>query len=370
MAAALRNQEPDLATLVQREPFRFSCLQVLRLLRQAEEARGHPAGEFGGDAHPDEELVRIGGCPTRTFPATEVLQVLPLPEDPDGAPRPKYQIAVSFMGFYGPSGVLPQHDTQRIIDGVPRTGDRGVPAGSAEKDLLDLFTHRVLSLFCRAGTKYRIPFAYERTYRVPDTVPDLFTTAVWSLAGLGTRGLRGRQVPPDEVAIEFAGFFSHWPRNAQSLRQMLESWFGVAVGLEQFVGQWMQLPGDVRSAMPDRRNPLGANCALGQSFILGSRIWDVQGKFRLGLGPLTRAEFDRFLPGQSDLTSLAQLARLYAGIQFDFDVQLELLAAEVPACGLSGSARLGQNSWLLSRPSSGNRADTILRVDGAPNLAG
>lgn len=367
MASQNGNRNPDLASQLQREPWRFSFVQAVRLLRQINRQLGFPVPSPGGDAHPDEEPVRFDGCPTRTFPATEVLAVRPVPpDDPDRPGAPRYSLSVSFMGLYGPCGVLPQHDTQRIIDHLPRTAGSDRPRSHPEKDLLDLFTHRVISLFWRACTRYRVPFSYEESYADPSSGPGLFTRTLWSIAGLGLSGTRGRLVPPDEAAIEFSGFLGHYPRNAVSLQRMLSSWLAVPVEVREFCGQWMQLPEDMRSSMPTRRSPLGSNCALGRSFIVGARIWDAQGKFRLRVGPLSRREFQEFLPPSPRLISLGQLARLYAGVQFDFDVQLELRAADVPFCGLAGTARLGQNSWLISRPPAENRIDTVLRVDGAP----
>ena len=40
---------------------------------------------------------------------------------------------------------------------------------------------------------------------------------------------------------------------------------------------------------------------LGQSAVLGARVWDRQSKFRLVLGPLGFADYERLLPGGDTL---------------------------------------------------------------------
>ena len=94
--------------------------------------------------------------------------------------------------------------------------------------------------------------------------------------------------------------------------------------------------------------------------VLGERVWDEQGKFRLRVGPLSFAQFREFLPGGASLRPLAQMARLFVDAEFDFDVQLVLKADEVPECQLSSApgagACLGRYAWLKSRaPGAGRR---------------
>src|SRR5262249_18707952 len=107
--------------------------------------------------------------------------------------------------------------------------------------------------------------------------------------------------------------------------------------------------------LPDRAHPAGRHCRPGKDLIAGRRVWDVQSKFRLQLGPLTAAQFRRFLPSGDALRPLGQMTRSYVGPEFDFDVQVVLLAAEVPRWRLGGAegpdaARLGWNTWARCRP--------------------
>ena len=89
--------------------------------------------------------------PSLAFPAAEI-QRLELPEDDAGQPR----MDVNFLGLTGPQGVLPIYYTQLIAE-------RARLRDTAIRDFLDIFNHRMISLFYRAWEKYRFPIGYERT---------------------------------------------------------------------------------------------------------------------------------------------------------------------------------------------------------------
>ena len=118
--------------------------------------------------------------------------------------------------------------------------------------------------------------------------------------------------------------------------------------------------------MPSRNRILGQNCALGSNFIVGERVWDVSGKFRVQIGPLSKAQFDSLLPGSLQLVKVAQFTQLYAGNQFDFDIQLELMAHEVPPTQLGASSRLGFNTWLFAEQPHDNKTDAVFVQSGLP----
>jgi type VI secretion system protein ImpH len=109
------------------------------------------------------------------------------------------------------------------------------------------------------------------------------------------------------------------------------------------------------------------NTELGLNFILGERVWDVQSRFRLRLGPLTYEQFYRFMPVGDSLRPIAQLTRSYAGMEFDFDVQPVLRGEEVPWFRLIADGadipRLGWNTWVRSRPFDREVADAIFSLE-------
>jgi type VI secretion system protein ImpH len=257
-------------------------------------------------------------------------------------------MVVAFLGLTGPQGVLPQHYTSLLLRRI-----RG--KDFALRDFLDLFNHRTVSLFFRAWEKYRLPFAYERSrLDGAEGALDLCSWVLYCLVGLGTAGLRGQLAIDDETFLYYGGLFAQQTRPAVSLERMLQDYFELPVRLVQAVGQWLTLDEADRSLTPSAGMRFGRNCQLGVNLIVGERVYDVQSKFRLCIGPLTYGQFRRFMPRGDGLRALCQLTRTFAGPEFDFDVQPVLLASEVPWCRLTDDPAdgpcLGWNTWVRCGP--------------------
>jgi type VI secretion system protein ImpH len=324
--------------------YRFEFFQAVRLLQRGGATTQPPLQPVGEDAHPQQEAVRFCGLPSHAFPAGEIDKLRAPSADDIDAPRPPPEMVTTFFGLTGPSGALPRHYTTLLIERV-RAKD------FALRDFLDLFHHRLTSLFYRAWEKYRFPVTYERVASRKGTAhEDCFTQALYSLLGLGTRGLRGRMDFDDEALLFYAGHFAHFPRCALSLECLLVDYFELPIQLRQFHGQWLYLQTDDQSSLPSAECPQGQNTRLGENVVVGERVWDVEGKLRVRVGPVGYAEFQRFFPTGEALFPLCQMVRAYVGPQFDFDVQLLLKGPEAPWCQLGGDgidpSRLGWNTWV------------------------
>jgi type VI secretion system protein ImpH len=359
MATASRRTDRDLRELLAQEPFRFQFFQAVRLLERASlqaQTAGAPAGQpVGEDDAPRDEVVRFRTLPSFAFPPGEVAAVNPRNEVTGSPP----ELIVPFLGLSGPAGVLPQHYTQLLIERIRRKD-------YSLRDFLDIFHHRLISLFYRAWRKYRFVVGYERaaeSHRIDD---DLFTYCLYSLVGMGTRQLRGRQDVDDEALLYYAGHFAHSPRNALALEVMLGDYLEVPARVIQFVGQWLYLSADDQSCLPGPGLGGSGNNQLGCNVVVGHRVWGTENRFRVRLGPLRYREFNQFSPRGTLLRRAAQFVRTYAGGEFDFDFQLVLLADEVPFCQLGGDSFLGWNSWCHSRPLSSDADDAIFAHEGWP----
>lgn len=343
MATAGGRPRPTLIERLFREPQRFRAFQAVRILEQAAAAavreRSATRHPVGGDADPASEVVRFRALTTLAFPPAEVADLRDGEAEPDGAARPP-EMTVTFMGLQGPSGVLPQHYTTLLIRSIR---DKSV----AMRDLFDLFNHRLVSLFVRSWSKYRLPIAYEVGARRGG---DGATEALRGVVGIAGQHLRNRTSVADETLLHYAGHFSHFPRSAASLEAMLSDYFGRPIRVEQFYGRWLALAREEQTALPDRDEPEGRYCQLGVTATLGDRVWDVQSGFRLHIGPLDYGQFLRFMPDGEDLKRLAELTQLYVGQDLSFDVQLTLKKDAVPFCRLGRDGedrpRLGWNTWL------------------------
>jgi type VI secretion system protein ImpH len=366
MATPLGRQNPGLIDDLLRHGHRYDFFQAVRLLHgliyESDDTQDVRSRGVGTDHGPDTEIVRFRALPAHSFPAGSIAEVRQA--DPsDGEAQERYEMDVAFLGLTGPSGTLPNHYTSLMIERV-RAKDYSL------RDFFDQFNHRLVSLFYRAWQKYRFPFAYEETKRSSGGADeDLFTSVLYALAGLGTDGLRGRQVYDDEAILYYVGHFSHLPRCAVSLEIMLCDYFELPVTVQQFYGQWLYLTEEYQTNLPTRGNPAGLNCRLGREVVVGERVWGVENKFRLRVGPLNYADFCRLLPTGDVLVAMCQMVRLYAGPHYDFDVQPVLLAAEVPWCRLDGNGagpRLGWNTWLRNEPFRSDVDDPVFALEGAP----
>ena len=336
----------------------FDFFQAVRLLERLFPDRRPVGREF----LPPTEVIRFRSHLSLAFPPSSLFAV-----EPPTAERPAARVIQTFFGLTGPSGMLPRHYTQMLLD-IGR--DVRGPERRSLGDWLALFDHRLVSLFYRAWEKYRFYIPYERG-EAGWTEPDSFTLAVYSLLGLGTPRLRGRLRvavrPSDEeqparvlariedlALLYYSGLFAQRPRSVSGLTAILADYFGLPVRIRQFQGQWLRIE-------PPDQTCLGLHGTLGIDSVAGDRVWDVQAKFRVILGPLTLPQFEEYLPDRTAIAVrkalflLAQLTRLYCGPELDFEVQLVLRAEDVPACQLVDDgfgARLGWNTWLASLPRS------------------
>ncbi|MCL4117302.1 UNVERIFIED_CONTAM: hypothetical protein GTU68_002446 [Idotea baltica] len=61
--------------------------------------------------------------------------------------------------------------------------------------------------------------------------------------------------------------------------------------------------------------------------MIGDRVWNIDSKIRVTLGPLRYRDFVRFTPGEEDFVRVTQFVRSYIGPELDFEIQ-PVLAAE------------------------------------------
>lgn len=360
----------------------FSFFQAVRLLETLAARTSSPnkrgvSRSIGEDCPPEDEPVRFEVLQSLSFPSSEIVGLKPRGKrstkekgksdeatDPDVSEhRLPALMETAFMGLTGPNGALPYHYTSLIIDRL-RQNDQTL------KRFWDLFNHRFISLFYKAWRKYRLAFAYERHRQTgPSDSEDNYTQLLLSLCGLGTPGLRGRQLVDDETFIYYSGYFSSDHRSAEGLRCLLSDAYSVPVEVEQLLGEWLPLSSEYQTCLPGGSS-LGRNTELGQDTVVGSRVWSCQHRFRLHLGPLSRSQFQEFLPDQKPFRSLCQLVRSFVGIEFDFDVLLVLKLEDVPSVRLGAGdgdeARLGWNTWMSSGNRQDHAHDATFRYDGIP----
>ncbi len=139
---------------------RFDFFQAVRVLERDGASSSAlssdvPANQrpvpVGSDGPAAREPVRFHAQPTLGFPAAPIVSIVPREtlaessahDSANGSKLPP-DMTITFMSMAGAGGVLPDHYTSLLIERV-RYKDVGL------RDFLDLFNHRLISLFYRAG---------------------------------------------------------------------------------------------------------------------------------------------------------------------------------------------------------------------------
>ena len=314
----------DLEVTLERNAARMDFFQVLRLI---ENANPH-LPRIGASLRPRDDAVRLGQEPSLTFNPTQLAGFLRA----DGAARGR--LAVHFFGLLGANGPLPRHLTEYVRDRLRNSGDGTMLA------FLDVFHHRLLSLFYRARAQAEPAISLDRP------ASDRYADFVGSLFGIGAPALRGRDEIGDFAKLHFAGLLANNARPASGLTAILREYFGLPVRIEQFVGHWMRLPEDIRT----RIGRIDTGNRLGIGTVLGKSVWDSQSKFRIVIGPMDLDDYVRLLPDGPSMRRVLAWVRNYAGMTLEWDVRLVLRKEEIPALRLGQGVRLGWTTWPLSAP--------------------
>jgi type VI secretion system protein ImpH len=287
--------------------------------------------------------------PERPKPAT----LADLVQATEAAPRRlapgqvnRVEITTAFMSLLGAGGALPIFYTELFARREQDSRD------ASSRAFLDIFLHRSVVLFYQAWRKHRLAVRYESDRR------NHFLPQVLSLAGMGQKSLRDRLQPSqggvsDEMIAFLSGLFQQRSVSAGALQQVLSLYFRVPVKVTQFVGRWFKLPLEHQS-----RLAMG-NAQLGATAMAGERVWQRDLRVGLTLGPLDLDRYQRFLPGGTAALALKQLLTQLTGVSLEYEVRLQLKAADVRPVRLGGTLgpRLGWETYLVTRPATQDRCD-------------
>lgn len=318
-------------------PQRVGFYRAVELLERAT-PRAVRIGELGPVGR---ESIRFRHDPSLAFSASDVSGVevrkRNVADVVEGATSETYyEVTTTFLGLTGTVSPLPQYFAEDIIH-----EDADHPA---QRQFLDMFHHRVLSLFYRAHTKYSFVTDYTSDSRDP-----------WSRRALCLAGFDGFG---DRLAItnlpiarllRLAPLMARKARTADGLVAVVSDVLSTVLGdapvtVEQFVGRWVTI--EERQLLR-----LGvANTTLGEDATIGRKVFDRGGKFRLSLGPMRRRAFEEFQPGRAGLELLRDVVTLYVRDPLEFDIELILAPGEAPSMRLGATARdaskLGTDTWL------------------------
>jgi type VI secretion system protein ImpH len=307
---------------LEHNPGSFDFFQAVRLLRIIS---------------PEPDAVRFHANPSLDFPPSQIESL----ELSDIGPH----LTVNFLGLVGPMGALPYFYSE-LVDHRAREKD------PALKAFLDIFHHRLITLFYEAWERHRFPALWERN------APDGVSTALRALLGLGTPGLTGRQKVSDKVLMFYAGLLILQSRPASALEQLLEDYFQVPALVHQFTGSWYMLA----EAQQCRLGNESCSEQLGIGAIVGDAVWNQQSRVRIRLGSMPLARYREFLPGGNAYEEATSVMDFFTNRQFDCELQLALDREEVPPFELGAELPLGWCSWLKTERFVNDPDDAILAI--------
>ena len=308
---------------LEEHPGEFDFFQAVRLLRIMS---------------PEAGPLRFHANPSLDFPPSQIEGL----EVPPAGPA---HMTVNFLGLVGPMGVLPYFYSELVNDRV-RAKDPTLKA------FLDIFHHRLVSLFHQAWEKHRFPALWERGES------EGVSTALRALLGIGSPGLRERQNVSDHVLMFYTGLLAIESRPAAALEQLLEDYFQVPAAVDQFSGAWYLLP----EAQQCRLGSETCFEELGVGAIVGDAIWNQQSRVRVRLGPMPLGRYREFLPGGNAYREAEALIEFFANRQYEFELQLALTREEVPEFELGTELPLGWCSWLKTEEFGHHPDDAVLPV--------
>jgi type VI secretion system protein ImpH len=334
-----RAQDNSVEEMMAAKARRFSFFQLVRLL----ERRYRSSSRVGYIGPASAEGLRFRPDISLASPSSDVagLDVVRSPE----ISTERCRITTTFLGLYGCSSPLPSFYSEEILWNDEEQ--------SRIRDFLDIFHHRLLSLFYRCWSKYRYHIQFEYGQN------DSLTPNLLSLIGLGSSRLSPETLLPEPLRLlHFAGLINQQPHSASALEGILSEYFdSLPVVIEQCTGRWIRIKGRQLALLGERNCRLGIDCSIGQ------RVFARTGNFRIWIGPISYQQFLKFLPDQPDHRTLRLLVDFFTTDRLEFDTAFEVL--QPPPLQLlsdreSSAAKLGWTSWLFSEPPGKDRKETVI----------
>ena len=357
MLAEKRRTELSVIQRLLDEPYRFQFFQAVRLLELWLKQNGI------SQETAVENFLRFRNSTSLSFPASELEALELYPSTIENTVQHllvalqngelnHIDITLPFMGFLGGNGALPAHYTERIATHMLYERDVG------PKAFLDTFSNRAVALFYRAWRKYRLEFKYGLDGK------DHFLPLLLSLAGIGYKQLQDRLVVNKSGVLDqslglYAAAFRQRPASAKYMESVLSEYFALPIVIKQFIGCWYQVP-------TAQRTVIGmTNAVLGSEALVGARVWHRNLRMRVVIGPLTRADFESFLPGGVAARSLEKMLTLFTNFSIEYEIQLVLAKPDVKGMCFSSESNAGKLGWdafLMTESALEDRGDVRYEI--------
>ncbi len=250
----------------------------------------------------------------------------------------EHRLHVNFLGLLGSHGPMPLHYTEYADQRSRHHND------PTFKEFLDLFNHRMLSLFYRASVQFDPAVMFDR----PDN--NAYAEFLGALSGLLPEASTDRDSISDATKRYFPAWFSSTAKSPDGIKSLIGDYFDLPVAIKEWVGGWLPMPESAHARLGSGKESV----QLGRAVYIGKRVWSIRHKFNIQLGPLEWEDFSSFKPGSDRAEKLHDLVRNYLGDEWDWDLELILKDSEIRPLALNRTRALGIDSWVI-----GNRKNHL-----------
>lgn len=274
-----------------------------------------------------DDPVRLCSQPNLSFQGTEISCI-------EDHPTASVLIIRHFIhSLLGPNGPLPLRFTEQVLE---------VSNGENRRDFLDMFHHRMNCLLYRAWADAEPVIGLDRIQNCKPSFPCRVAAVGGYLHAWETGTDDGLS---NHFKLHHAGQFSRPVRSAAELKQFLQTSLGVPCSVLENVRQMLMLEDEDLVSLGKKE------CCLSKNFTLGRRVPDVLSGFRVLLGPLTQEEYDQFDTQKTNLIpQIHALIRNWLGLQWNWDIQLQIKSKSARKFRLGQGLRLGFDTWTQSQP--------------------
>jgi type VI secretion system protein ImpH len=311
-------------------PHQFQLTQAVRLLIRWLNRYGVSQEQIWS------QVLRFQNSLSLDFPASEVESIhisgvsrwVDAPAVLQRGGSVRIHVTPRLLGALGICGTLPLSYTERVATRLR------LDKNSAARAFIDLFSHRMVALYCQAWDKHRLE------HLVGTAGDDKQLDLLLSLAGVRREALRDGAIPPAVCAL-YAGLLRARPASASALANVAADYFNVPVRMQQFVGGWDAIPKHMRSTLGTVTPRLAYGAAL------GIRMWRQDRRARLIVGPVDRDSLMQFLPAGAAAIALAKMLTLFAAPSLIYELQVLLKLDCVTPLVLGQHRRLGWDTFLI-----------------------
>lgn len=352
MAPTQRHQEP---VLEERERIEkalshargsafFALVATLERLTPA-------AARVGGDGPVDQEVLRFRHDPSMGFSASDVVEasireVAKKPSSPWEGRREVIELLTSFLGVTGSVSPLPLY--------IPAEVAQAPTPHGVQRDFLDIFHHRLLSLLYRLWMRYQIG----REALSDNSEP--WAKRIAALSGFDAYDERTELPLPLGELLRLAPLLAGGARTARTLELALQIVLRddleldadgrpIAPRIEQLVGGYVALDDSQRMRLAR------ASAVLGRTAVLGSRARDRSSTFAIELRLRPEVDASAYMAKGAKLERVRKVAVNMLREPLDCELRVTVARTGHTGFALRGAATdaprsgLGRQTWLRGR---------------------